>query len=138
MKHSKKCGVWVHPSIVHLEIYNYKVYVLRKALGNLRLNLDMCCSVGHPNKTFGLLFYKAPKKKFSIAQRVVFQERELTSKRVSGIHTDIDKIHELTNEEPKVGPRIKFKIDKVVKETNIPLTLHNRLDTGHYIPSHVD
>ena len=54
-----------------------------------------------------------------VAQRAVFQERELISKRASGSHIDLDKIQESTNEEPKVGHSIQFGIERAIKETDI-------------------
>ena len=54
-----------------------------------------------------------------VAQRAVFQERDLNSKRDSGSHIDLDKIQESTNEEPKVGHIIQFGIERVIKETDI-------------------
>lgn len=71
-------------------------------------------------------------------KRVVFQERGLISKRVSGSHTDLDKIQESSNDEPIVGPNFQLKIKRAIKETDIPITLPNRLDRGLHIPSHID
>ena len=64
-------------------------------------------------------------------QRIVFEEMELVSKRVSGSHTNLDEIQETTNKEPNDGPSVHFEIEGDIKGTNIPLTLPNRLDRGH-------
>ena len=54
-----------------------------------------------------------------VAQRAVFQERELISKSASRSHIDLDKIQESTNKEPKVGHSIQFGIERAIKETDI-------------------
>lgn len=85
------------PYLVHLEVFNFKIYVLREALDKLGLSLEMCCVVRHPKKSFGLMFYNAFEKKLFDARRLVFEERELISKIVSRSHIDHYKIQESTN-----------------------------------------
>ena len=82
-------------------------------------------------------FTKILRKKI-IAQRAIFQERELIPKRVSGSHTNLDKIQESTKKEPKVDQRIQLEIERAIVETGLPPTLPNRLDRVCYIPSRVD
>lgn len=91
MKHSLRCRLRILPSLAHLEVYNDEAYSLHEALDNLGLRIDMCCLVGYPNKVIVL---QAFWEEMFVALRTIFQERELTSKRVSGSHTYLDKIQE--------------------------------------------
>lgn len=77
-----------------------------RVLDNLGLKIEMFYLVGHPNKHFGQLFYKPFENKMFVDRGVVFQEKLLIFKRVSGSHTDFYKIQESTNKEPKVGHNI--------------------------------
>ena len=72
-----------------------------------------------------------------VARRVVFQERELISKRASGSHIDLDKIQDSTNKEPKVGHSIQFDIERAIEETDISPPLPYRSDRGRHTPSYI-
>ena len=72
-----------------------------------------------------------------VARMAVFEEKELISNRASWILIDLDKIRELTNEDPKVGPNIQFEIERATEEIDIFPHLPYRYDRGHHMPSYI-
>ena len=59
--------------------------------------------IGYPQNSFGYVFYRPKENVFFVARRVVFQERELIAKEVSGSIIDFEEIQESSYESPDVG-----------------------------------
>nr|GEY31549.1 retrotransposon protein, putative, Ty1-copia subclass [Tanacetum cinerariifolium] len=73
------------PTLGHIKIWGCEVYVRREAQDKLEARSEKCLFVGFPEESFGYLFYKPKDNVVFVAQRGVFLEREMISKRIVGM-----------------------------------------------------
>nr|GFA64020.1 retrotransposon protein, putative, Ty1-copia subclass [Tanacetum cinerariifolium] len=67
------------PSIGHIKICGYEVYVRQKAQDKLEARSEKCLLVGYPEESIGYLFYKPKDNVVFVARRRVLLEREMIS-----------------------------------------------------------
>ncbi|GKB89071.1 retrotransposon protein, putative, ty1-copia subclass [Tanacetum coccineum] len=72
------------PSLGHIKIWGYEVYVRRKAQDKLETRSEKCLFVGYPEESFGYLFYKPKDNMLYVARIGVFLKREMIFKEDSG------------------------------------------------------
>ncbi|GKD38669.1 hypothetical protein Tco_1258876 [Tanacetum coccineum] len=91
------------PSLGHNKIWGCEVFIRQEAKDKLKVISEKCFFVGHPEESFGYLFYKPKDNVVFVAQRGVFLEREITSKEDSGSKIDLEEIQESVGKEPIVN-----------------------------------
>ncbi|GJV20558.1 retrotransposon protein, putative, ty1-copia subclass [Tanacetum coccineum] len=68
------------PSLRHIKIWGYEVYVRRKAQDKLEARSEKCLFVGYPKESFGYLFYEPKDNVVYVARIGVFFKREMIFK----------------------------------------------------------
>ncbi|GKA11304.1 putative RNA-directed DNA polymerase, partial [Tanacetum coccineum] len=112
------------PSLGHIKIWGCEVFIRQEAKDKLEAISEKCFSVGHPEESFGYLFYKPKDNVVFVAQRGVFLEREITSKEDSRSKIDLEEIQESVSEEPIVNTDTQQEVVTPVEPDDISLPIH--------------
>ncbi|GJY47006.1 putative RNA-directed DNA polymerase [Tanacetum coccineum] len=108
-----------HPSLGHIKIWGYEVFVKREARDKLEARSKKCLFVGYQEEIFGYLFYKPTDNVVFVAQRGVFLVREIISKEDSRSKIDFEEIQESADEEPIVNTDTQQEVVTPISESTL-------------------
>nr|GEX66378.1 hypothetical protein [Tanacetum cinerariifolium] len=100
-----------------------EVFVRREAQYKLEARSEKCLFISYPEKSFGYLFYKPKDNVLFVAQRGVFLEREMTSKKDSGSKIDLEEIQESADKEPIINIDTQQEVVTHVEPDDISLPI---------------
>ncbi|GJW13561.1 putative RNA-directed DNA polymerase [Tanacetum coccineum] len=100
-----------------------RFFIRREAQDKLEARSKKCLFVGYLEESFGYLFYKPKDNVVFVAQRGVFLEREMISKKDSGSKIDLEEIQESADEEPIVNTDTQQEVVTPVKPDDISLPI---------------